>query len=192
MPRARQTLLQTRKVIFMSRSKQSSRERLAERPAGAATAAAAAAKHDVAEQHAPAPRFSSPGEDSPIGSFSSDDADYLFPRSSPAIHVDARQPNVPPLFTVPPPLKEHPTASSLLQDRTVQDCLPFLSGVADSQSPFNEQGLPRLQRAEHIAYLHNNIRKTWTPYDAARTWVLYWALCALTLLGEDVECYREQ
>lgn len=117
----------------------------------------------------------------------------------PAMATQAHPPPVPDLFTTLPPIRDAlPTESSSVQDRTVQDCLPYLSGTKDpSKSPFdfNAHGLPRLEREKHIAYLHGSLGKLPAGFvgaDASRPWLLYWALTGLYLLGEDISQYRDR
>lgn len=108
-------------------------------------------------------------------------------------------PPVPDLFTSAPPIRDPlETDTSILQDQTVQECLPFLAGLEGSgRSLFdhNEHGVPRLDRDKHILYLHNSLQELsagFVAYDASRPWVVYWALTGLCLLGEDVEQYRQR
>ena len=117
----------------------------------------------------------------------------------PAMATQAHPPPVPDLFTTLPPIRDAlPTESSSVQDRTVQNCLPYLSGTKDpSKSPFdfNAHGLPRLEREKHIAYLHGSLGKLPAGFvgaDASRPWLLYWALTGLYLLGEDIAQYRDR
>jgi len=117
----------------------------------------------------------------------------------PVIEAQTHPPPVPELFTTLPPIRDAlRTETSSVQDRTVQDCLPYLSGTKDSsKSPFdfNAHGLPRLEREKHIAYLHGSLGKLPAGFvgaDASRPWLLYWALTGLYLLGEDVSRYRDR
>ena len=90
------------------------------------------------------------------------------------------------------------TVSSLLQDDTREDCLPFLDGTSDAlEAPtdFNHHGVPSLQRELHIEYLHDTLQQLpphYVGFDASRPWIIYWALLGLSLLGEDVSPYRER
>ena len=120
-------------------------------------------------------------------------------RRSSAMAAQTHRPPVPELFTTPPPIRDVlSTKTSSVQDRTVQDCLPYLSGTNDSTKgpfDFNAHGLPRLERKKHIAYLHNSLGKLPAGFvgaDASRPWLLYWALTGLYLLGEDVSQYRDR
>lgn len=129
---------------------------------------------------------------------SDEDAEYLFPRKPPMPTARDR-PTVPDLFTSPPPIRDDLiTETSILQDETVQECLPYLSGTVDpSKGPFdfNAHGLPPLEREKHTAFLHNVLKTlpaAYLGYDASRPWILYWALTGLYLLGIDISQYRER
>jgi len=129
---------------------------------------------------------------------SDEDVEYLFSRGL-TMAAQASGPPVPELFTALPPIRDHlNTETSTLQDRTIQECLPYLSGTDNpGRSPFdlNTYGLPRLEREKHMAYLHSNLGQLPAGYvaaDASRPWMLYWALTGLYLLGEDVTRYRDQ
>ena len=126
------------------------------------------------------------------------DTEYLFPRNV-EMPVRASQPNIPELFTNLPPIRDLlNTETSLLQDNTVQECLPFLAGTYDSnRSPydFNAHGLPHLERQKHIDFLHDSLEEMpggYVGYDASRPWIVYWAMAGLSLLGEDISQYRER
>ncbi|KAG9247261.1 CaaX farnesyltransferas-like protein beta subunit Ram1 [Calycina marina] len=87
------------------------------------------------------------------------------------------------------------TQTSQAQDKTVQECLPFLSGESADFKYYNYHGLPHLDRKRHIAFLHKSLKKLPAPYvvaDAARPWMFYWALSGLTTMGEDVSEYRKR
>ena len=127
-----------------------------------------------------------------------EDADYLFPTKPPMAAVRDRPP-VPDLFTSPPPIRDAlVTETSDVQDETVRECLPYLSGSVDpSKGPFdfNPHGLPPLEREKHIAFLHNvlgTLPAAYVGFDASRPWILYWALTGLHLLGDDISQYRER
>lgn len=102
---------------------------------------------------------------------------------------------VPNLFTTPPPIRDLlETATSYLQDQTVQEVLPFLSGLQPG-TRFNEYGVPHLDRKRHIQFLHKSLRNLPAPYvaaDASRPWMFYWALTGLSTMGEDVSIYRSR
>lgn len=129
---------------------------------------------------------------------SDEDAEYLFPRK-PAMLTTQDRPAVPDLFTSPPPIRDDLiTETTILQDETVRECLPHLSGTVDlSKGPFdfNPRGVPPLEREKHTAFLHNVLRTlpaAYVGYDASRPWILYWALTGLYLLGNDISQYRER
>lgn len=108
---------------------------------------------------------------------------------------------IPALFTSQPPIRDTlESYSSDLQDQTIDECLPYLSarghqsGAAASER--NAHGLPPLDRARHLAFLHRQLARlpgAFTPADPSRPWMLYWCLSGLALLGEDVSArYRQQ
>ena len=87
------------------------------------------------------------------------------------------------------------TESSLLQDETAQECLPFLTGAENATVNHNVFGQPCLERQEHVEFLQDSLEEhssRFTALDASRAWILYWALAGLSLLGEDVTLYRER
>ncbi|KAL2162050.1 hypothetical protein VTH06DRAFT_7835 [Thermothelomyces fergusii] len=99
---------------------------------------------------------------------------------------------IPDLFTQVPPVRDPlATATSTVQDETIEACLPFLSGE-DKDLQYNEHGVPRLNRERHIKFLHQCLGRLpgrFVAADASRPWFLYWCLSALTMLGED-EAYE--
>lgn len=100
---------------------------------------------------------------------------------------------IPDLFTQLPPVRDGlVTNTSTVQDETVELCLPFMSGE-DELLHYNDHGVPHLDRARHIKFLHQCLGKLpgrFVAADASRPWFLYWCLSALTLMGEDVSSYR--
>lgn len=109
----------------------------------------------------------------------------------------APQSGVPPLFTQLPAIRDDlKTDTQRTQDETAQLCLPFLKGVAPTvYGPFNEHGIPSLYRDVHIAYLYDALEdypESFVGLDASRPWMIYWALTALYLLGEDVTKFRKR
>ena len=104
--------------------------------------------------------------------------------------------SVPSLFTALPILRDElQTETSLLQEDTVQECLPYLKGVVQGLQDLNTFGLPKLDRQAHIKYLRSTLEKypsSYTGFDASRPWCLYWALTGLCMLGEDVSEYRSR
>lgn len=105
--------------------------------------------------------------------------------------------NIPALFTDRPSIRDPlVTKTSELQDETVNECLPFLKGVASAQDgPFNPFGVPRLNRDEHIEYMYDSLEEfpgKFVGLDSSRPWMVYWALTGMYLLGEDISQFREQ
>ncbi|KAI9741277.1 MAG: CAAX farnesyltransferase (FTase) subunit beta [Cirrosporium novae-zelandiae] len=101
------------------------------------------------------------------------------------------------LFTSLPLLRDLLiTETSQVQDHTVEDCLPLLSGENDqAKFSFNQHGIPWLNRDGHISFSHKCLRNLPSGYvaaDASRPWMLYWALTGLYILGEDVSQYRDR
>lgn len=106
-------------------------------------------------------------------------------------------PNVPTIFKRVPPIKDSLTSeTSIAQDETVQECLPFLAGEGvRSLFDYNSYGIPSLDREKHIEYLHERLGELpagFVAYDAARPWLIYWTLTGLCLLGENVDQYRSR
>ncbi|KAK2756847.1 CAAX farnesyltransferase (FTase) subunit beta, partial [Emmonsiellopsis sp. PD_33] len=106
------------------------------------------------------------------------------------------QKSIPDIFTQLPAIRDPlVTESSKAQDATVEQCLPFLKGLAASQNgPFNQFGVPRLHRDAHIMFLYDSLEdypERFVGLDASRPWMAYWGLTGLNLLGEDVTKYRE-
>lgn len=106
---------------------------------------------------------------------------------------------IPTLFSTLPPIRDHlKSETSVLQDETVQKCLPLLAGKEDSSTSmfnFNPHGVPRLEREKHVKFLHHSLEEMsarYVGYDASRPWIIYWVLLGLCLLGEDVKQYRER
>ncbi|BDD58308.1 hypothetical protein MPDQ_000399 [Monascus purpureus] len=104
---------------------------------------------------------------------------------------------VPSLFTQSPLIKDPlVTETSQLQNDTLEACLPFLKGVQEDQKgPFNEHGVPALQRDEHVQFLYDSLEDYpagFVVMDASRPWMTLWGLSGLSLLGEDVTKYRER
>ena len=132
-------------------------------------------------------------------SASDDSADDVYPEGSRLGGAQEDRLPVPDLHTSPPPIQDlMKTKTSVQQDDTVQECLPFLAGLegcGKSLFDYNKHGIPRLDRDKHIQYLHDSFQKLpskFVAYDASRPWLLYWALTGLSILGESVEHYRER
>lgn len=102
---------------------------------------------------------------------------------------------VPEQFIISPPIEDDlETETSYLQNQTIQECLPFLSGL-QSGVTYNEHGVPHLDRKRHIAFLEKGLKPlpaAWTAADASRPWMFYWATAALSMMGEDVAAYQER
>ena len=101
---------------------------------------------------------------------------------------------VPQLFTSLPPIRDAlVTDTSLSQDRTARDCLPLHAGTSRSLFDLNPQGIPRLNREAHINFLNEAIQNAiHIPYDALRPWIIYWTLTGLSVLGENLERWRNR
>ena len=139
-------------------------------------------------------------EDSEEQWASDDNSDYECPVvGNTTLPAQEDRPPVPDLYTSPPPIRDLlETETSESQDCTFQECLPFLAGLEScgrTLFDYNDHGVPRLDRNKHIRYLHDTFGKLpagFVAYDASRPWLLYWALTGLSILGEDVEQYRER
>ena len=107
----------------------------------------------------------------------------------------ARATMIPDMFKTLPPLRDIlNTQTSQVQEQTIHECLPFLSGEKP-EITYNDHGVPHLERKRHIAFLHKSLKKLPAPYvaaDASRPWMFYWALAGLVAMGEDVSQYRER
>jgi hypothetical protein len=103
-------------------------------------------------------------------------------------------PPVPALFTNLPPIRDDlVTESSETQDRTVEECLPFLSEPGGDLNVF---GVSQLERKKHLRFCHMMLKgpypAAFVAADASRPWMVYWALTGLYVLGEDIGQYRER
>jgi protein farnesyltransferase subunit beta len=102
---------------------------------------------------------------------------------------------IPDLFTSLPPIRDLLiTESSQIQDETIQEVLPFLSGV-EKGITYNNRGVPHLDRRRHIAFLHKSLKQLPAPFvavDASRPWMIYWSLTGLAAMGEDPSQYRDK
>lgn len=101
---------------------------------------------------------------------------------------------VPQLFTSLPPIRDAlVTDTSLSQDQTARDCLPLHASTSRSLFDLNPQGIPRLNREAHIRFLSEAIQNAkHIPYDALRPWIVYWTLTGLSVLGENLERWRNR
>lgn len=102
--------------------------------------------------------------------------------------------SVPELFTSLPPIRDHlVTDTSISQDETARHCLPLHAGTNRSLFDLNPQGIPRLNQEDHVEFLTDTIQNAkHVPYDALRPWLVYWSLVGLTVLGEDLERWRDR
>ncbi len=115
-------------------------------------------------------------------------------------HPPPYSPRIPEIHTRPPLLSDPlRTESSLLQDATVEECLPYLRGEPGKGGErMDEHGLPPLNREEHAGFLADTLEEMphdWVSVDASRPWILYWAFCGLCVLGKREEVrarYRER
>ena len=78
------------------------------------------------------------------------------------------------------------TPSTELLEHTAAICEPFLNQLQ-----------PPLQREKHIGFLTRmglmaQLPRAFVSLDASRTWMMYWVLCALKLLGEDISPHRQR
>ena len=119
--------------------------------------------------------------------------------SHPESEMATNGPNLNPdwsIFTTWPPIRDElKTETSDLQDKTIQQCLPLLLGYDSSSVDYDCNGLPKLDRAKHARFLHRSLQPlpaVAVGFDASRPWMVYWALTALNILGEDVTPYRER
>lgn len=107
--------------------------------------------------------------------------------------TDTANMSIPALCTSDPPIVDAlRTQSSIVQDETVEECYPFLSGEEDL-GPRNAHGIPRLDKERHVKFLHKQLGELpgqFMPADPSRPWIFYWSLAAMSLLGEDVGIYR--
>lgn len=102
--------------------------------------------------------------------------------------------SVPKLFTSLPPIKDAlVTGTSLSQDQTAKECLPLHAGTSRSLFDLNPRGIPRLDREAHVEFLNEKIQNAiHIPYDALRPWIVYWTLTGLSVLGENLEKWRDR
>ncbi|TGO69120.1 hypothetical protein BOTNAR_0015g00360 [Botryotinia narcissicola] len=103
------------------------------------------------------------------------DEDIVYGSSRP-ITAEAFINMIPDTFTEYPLLHDQlQTQTSHLQDQTIQECLPFLSGK-EAGLTYNPYGVPHLNRKKHIQFLHKNLQKLPSAYvaaDASRPWMFY-------------------
>ncbi|EIT80880.1 beta subunit of farnesyltransferase [Aspergillus oryzae 100-8] len=123
--------------------------------------------------------------------------DHTLPKQQSKMSETQVHPAVPALFKELPIIQDALTTETTnLQEETVNKCLPFLKGIHSSQKgPFNQFGVPALNRDDHIAYLYDSLEDypgSFVALDASRPWMVYWALAGLALLGEDISQFRER
>ncbi|KIE03645.1 CaaX farnesyltransferase beta subunit Ram1, partial [Metarhizium majus ARSEF 297] len=103
-------------------------------------------------------------------------------------------PSIPGLFTSEPPIRDAlATDSSQIQDETVEECMPFLTGYGHDNC--NAHGIPPLLRDRHVKFLQTQLGLLPSMFEGAdpsRPWIFYWCLAGLSLLGEDVAVYRSR
>ena len=98
------------------------------------------------------------------------------------------------IFTSPPPIQDSlQTQTSDKQDEVLADCLPFLKSGSKRPDHIGLGNLPRLNRAQHIAWLKADLEaRKHVGYEAARPWFFYWDLTSLSILGENVLLYHDR
>ena len=91
------------------------------------------------------------------------------------------------LMVMPIIRDEMDTQSSIEQNNTVQECLPFL------HQAYLTGNIPALERKKHVRFLRDSLTDLgpgFTGFDASRAWILYWVLAGLSILGEDISIFR--
>lgn len=103
-------------------------------------------------------------------------------------------PVIPSLLMSNPPIRDAlATDSSQLQDETVEECAPFLTGYGHDRC--NTHGIPPLLRDRHVKFLQKQLGmlpSIFKSADPSRPWIFYWCLNGLSILGEDVAEYRSR
>ncbi|PNS20901.1 Protein farnesyltransferase subunit beta [Sphaceloma murrayae] len=142
----------------------------------------------------------SPGDESPSSASSASyetTSSTSPPRNPYAVHswLGNLKPT-PPLFGTPPLLLDPLiTPTSIAQSPVAEACIALHTGTSREIHDLNSHGIPRLQRAKHVRFMHKSLSTYPPPYqamDASRPWILYWALAGLAHLGEDVTVYKER
>lgn len=88
------------------------------------------------------------------------------------------------------------TATSELQARTINECLPLLTAINSAASnpfDFDSRGLPFLSRNDHVGFLRHGLGPLpsgFVAMDASRPWLMYWSLMSFHLLGVDTKQFR--
>lgn len=88
--------------------------------------------------------------------------------------------------------EELETESSVLQDQTAEECIPFLTSEA---SGLNASGLPTLSREKHVRFLRHWLGRLpagFAVLDASRPWILHWCLNGLALLGDELTEFEDR
>jgi protein farnesyltransferase subunit beta len=100
----------------------------------------------------------------------------------------------PSIFTSSPPIIDALiTESARKRHDTIEQCLPYLRGAPKDSPRSNSLNVPKLEREKHVAFLKAALLDAkFMGYDASRPWVVYWSLCGLSLLGEEVAIYQEK
>lgn len=113
----------------------------------------------------------------------------------PAASSKIEHPPIPVLFSTPPPIRDPlETESSQMQDKTVEDCLPYLTGNPNGHE-LNSYGIPKLQKKLHLNYLSAMLGRypgRFMGMDASRPWIFYWTMAAESMLGVDVSVYKDR
>jgi protein farnesyltransferase subunit beta len=78
------------------------------------------------------------------------------------------------------------TRSTELLEQTAGVCQPFLA-----------QPTPPLDKDRHVTFLTHlglvpQLPRPFVALDASRPWMMYWTLCALKILGEDITPHRQR
>ncbi|KNG45906.1 CaaX farnesyltransferase beta subunit Ram1 [Stemphylium lycopersici] len=86
------------------------------------------------------------------------------------------------------------TETTEAEDETARVILPYLEGNPNGYT-LNDFGIPKLQRDRHAAMLKKIIGDypaQAAAMDAARPWIVYWALQSMTALGIDISSYQKR
>ena len=78
------------------------------------------------------------------------------------------------------------TRSTELLEQTARVCQHFLA-----------QPTPPLDKDSHVTFLTRlglmaQLPRPFVALDASRPWMMYWTLCALKILGEDITPHRQR
>lgn len=86
------------------------------------------------------------------------------------------------------------TETTEAEDETARVILPYLEGNPNGYT-LNDFGIPKLQRDRHAAMLKRIIGDypaQAAAMDAARPWIVYWAMQSMTALGIDISSYQKR